>query len=269
LRHGGFAFNLAINLGPLTARLKSEASWRDEYPAWQDWADECESLLTFLSDGGVLERFWPRLCAKAQQRDETINEIRVGYLLHLAGYPVVDWEPQDAGGRTLEYAVAISQQRKMLVEVKSPGWEAQLSESERKAGRASQPKYRADIIEGGPADPVQVIRRTVEKARPKFSGNQPGIVVPSDDCRVNLGEWGWGPLQMALSQNCVGGYGPGLFHEPAYSVIGAVCLFWSVSVSGRGGIEYHALCMRNPNAVPTAVVPQEVETLLTTKPLRA
>ena len=40
--------------------------------------------------------------------------------------------------------------------------------SERVAGRASQPKYRADIIEGGPAGPVQVIRRTVEKARPEI-----------------------------------------------------------------------------------------------------
>src|SRR5439155_7842435 len=118
------------------------ASWRDEYPAWQDWADECESLLTFLSDGGALERFWPRLCAKAQQRDETINEIRVAYFLHLAGYPVVDWEPQDAEGRKLEYAVAISQQRKMFVEVKSPGWEAELSASERVAGRASQRERR-------------------------------------------------------------------------------------------------------------------------------
>ena len=71
---------------------------------------------------------------------------------------------------------------------------------------------------------------------------------------------------MALSQNCVGGYGPGLFHDPTYSVIGAVCLFRSVSVLGREGIEYHALCMRNPNAVPTAVVPHEVVTRLTTKP---
>jgi hypothetical protein len=71
---------------------------------------------------------------------------------------------------------------------------------------------------------------------------------------------------MALSQNCVGGYGPGLFHDPTYSVIGAVCLFRSVSFLGGEGIEYRALCMRNPNALPSAVVPQVVETLLTTKP---
>jgi hypothetical protein len=130
--------------------LKSEASWRDEYPAWQDWADECECLLKFLRDCGAFERFWPRLCAKAQERDETINETRVGYFLHLAGYPVVDWEPLDAG-RKLEYAVAISQHQRMLFEVKSRCWEAELSQSERVAGRTSQPKYRTDIIEGGPA----------------------------------------------------------------------------------------------------------------------
>jgi hypothetical protein len=222
-------------------------------------------LLKFLHDNGALERFWSRLRSKAQQRDETLNEIRVAYFLYSAGYPVVDWEPEDAGGHKLEFAVAIPHQQ-MLVEVKSPGWEAELSQEQRMAGRPSQPKYRIGASEGGAAGPVQVIRRTVQKARPKFSGKQPSIVVLSDDCRVNLGEWGWGPLQMALTQDCVGGYGPGLFHDPLYSVIGAVCLFWAVSVFGQRGIEYHSRCVANPKALPEAVVPQDVVSRLITKP---
>lgn len=221
-----------------------------------------------MRDNGALERYWPRLRSKAQQRDETVNEIRVAYFLQSVGYPLVDWEPEDAGGHKLEFAVANPTERqKILVEVKSPGWEAELSDAERTAGRASQPKYRADIIEGGPAGPVQVIRRTIKKAHPKFSGNQPSIVVVSDDCRVNLGEWGWGPLQMALSQNCVGGYGPGFFNDPAYSAIGAVCLFRAVSLFGQRGIKYHSLCAANPNALRTAVVPQNLVSLLITKPV--
>jgi hypothetical protein len=220
-----------------------------------------------LHDNGALERYWPRLRSKAQQRDETVNEIRVAYFLQSVGYPVVDWEPEDAGGHKLEFAVANPTERqRIFVEVKSPGWEAELSDAERAAGRASQPKYRADIIEGGPAGPVQVIRRTIKKAHPKFSGNQPSIVVVSDDCRVNLGEWGWGPLQMALSRDSIG-YGPGLFHDPAYSGIGAVCLFRAVSLFGQRGIEYHSICMANPKALPAAIVPKDLVSLLITKPV--
>jgi len=109
-------------LGSLTP---SEASWRVEYPASQVFADECETLLEFLKERDALGLFLPRLRARQQQRDEALNEIRVANFLHSRGCPVVDWEPIDVGERKLEYAVAIPNQR-MLVEVKSPGWEAKL-----------------------------------------------------------------------------------------------------------------------------------------------
>jgi hypothetical protein len=62
-------------LGLLTRRLKSESNWRDKYPAWQVYADECEHLLEFLLAKGKLDHYWPRLCSKKQQRDETLNEM--------------------------------------------------------------------------------------------------------------------------------------------------------------------------------------------------
>jgi hypothetical protein len=124
--------------------------------------------------------YWPRLCAKQQQRDDALNEIRVAYFLDSVGYSVIDWEPVDAGERKLEYAVAIPDQR-MLVEVKSPGWEAEVSVDQRAAGRTKESKYRENIPEGGAAGPVQVIRRAVEKALPKFTGNSASLVVIADD----------------------------------------------------------------------------------------
>jgi len=256
-------FNIPT-LGPLTALLKSEASWRDEFPAWQAYSDECEMLLTFAKDHGALELFWPRLRAKQQQRDEAVNEIRVAYFLGSVGYPIIEWEPVDVGERKLEYTVAIPEP--MLVEVKSPGWEAELSEEQRASGRASEAKYRENVFDGGPAGPVQVIRRAAEKALPKFGGKRPSLVVISDDCFVNLAEWGWGPLTMALTQNVVGGYGPGVFLQPEYSTIGAMCLFQTVYYADRTEIEYHALCVANPNAKPSAIVPEEVVKRLTIKP---
>jgi hypothetical protein len=261
---GGFTFASVLTLGPLTALLKSEASWHDNFPAWQAFADECESLLVFLQERKALGHFWPRLRAKQQQRDEALNEIRVAYFLHSVSYPVVDWEPTDAGNRKLEYAVAISSQR-MLVEVKSPGWEAELSDEQRSAGRANEPKYRENVSEGGPAGPVQVIRRAVEKALPKFSGNFSSLVVISDDCFVNLGEWGWGPLTTALTQKLVGGYGPGLFLGTAYSTIGAACLFRAVLYAGQNEVKYESLCLANPNSRSSSAVPEAAVKRLTTE----
>jgi hypothetical protein len=42
----------AITLGPLAASLKGSAVWNDQYPAWQDFANELELLLAYLDRNG-------------------------------------------------------------------------------------------------------------------------------------------------------------------------------------------------------------------------
>ena len=114
-------FTEATNLGPLTQRLKNEAAWHDSYPSWPEYADECERLLNFLP-AEHLEKFWPRLEAKKQRRDETLNEIRIAWFLDSLGYPVSDWnEPVDACGHRVEFAVSLPTQTKAFVEVKCNG----------------------------------------------------------------------------------------------------------------------------------------------------
>jgi hypothetical protein len=228
----------------------------------QEDADELESMLEFLRARGALGRFWPRLRSKPQQRDETINEVRVAKYLESLGHPVTDWnEPEDAPGYNVEFAVSSGGNRSAVVEVKSPGWEAELTEAERKQGRTRKPKYIG--IRGGAAGPVLVIRRAVEKARPKFSGRVPSIVVVSDDCFLNLGEWGWGPLQMALIQNTLA-YGDGHFNRSEYANLGAVCIFWTALYWGQR-LEYKSLCLANPNAAQSAAVPTDLVAKLSTK----
>jgi hypothetical protein len=252
----------AVKLGPLATSLKNSAAWNDQFPAWPDFADELEVLLAYLDRNGALSRYQPRLRARAQQRDEAINEIRVAFHLDALGYPVVDWsEPQDAPGHNVEYAVALPAGSRGYVEVKSPGWESELTDAERMQGRTKQPKYIG--IEGGAAGPVEVIRRAVEKARPKFSRTVPSLVVISDDCFVNLAEWSYGPEQIALT-GCTIAYGDGLFRRPQYAVLGAVCLFRVLAYVGQP-ISYQSLCLANPNALPGAVVPAEMIARLSAK----
>ena len=203
------------------------------------------------------------LSLRRQQRDEALNEIRVAYFLESAGYPVVGWEPTDAPPHNVEFALALGENWKVLVEVKSPGWEAELSKPEQLRGRTKQDKY-VDM-ESRAAGPVEVIRRTVTKALKKFTGAAPSLIVISDDCFVNLGEWGWGPPTMALTRRSIG-YGSGLFHDPVYATIGGVCLFW-LSRANEKGVEYASLCVPNPNALQSAALPPEMVARIRTVPV--
>jgi len=253
-----------VKFGPLTNRLVHEALWEDPYPAWQGYANECESLLGFLRANGELGRFWPRLCgSRRTQRDEALNEVRVAYLLNSIGYPVVTWEPTDQAPYNVEFAVSIGQGRNAMVEVKSPGWESELSEEERSQGRTKRDKYIG--IEARAAGPLEVIRRTVTKAVRKFTGSCASLIVISDDCFVSLGEWGWGPIKMALTQQSVA-YGPGLFHDPTYATVGGVCLL-RVSRVTEGGVQYSSLCLPNENALPAASLPADMVAKLCTVPV--
>lgn len=210
--------------------------------------------VAFFPSRAELDRFWPRLCSRRQQRDEALNEIRVAFFLEQSGYSVVHWELTDAPPYNVEFAVALGHARNALVEVKSPGWEAEVSMYELREGRAKHDQYID--IEGRVADPVEVIRRTVTKALPKFTGTSQSMIVISDDCFANIGAWGWGPLAMALTHRSLG-YGPGLFHDPAYAKIGGVDLFWLTRVN-ESVIHYGSLCITNPNALPSAALPEEM-----------
>ena len=262
---GALTLSRNFSLGPLTKRLVHEAYWRDQYPAWPGYANECEALLEFVRAHGQLDRFWPRLSgSRHTQRDEALNEIRVAYLLEKLGFPVVAWEPVDAPGYNVEFAVSLGTSRRCFVEVKSPGWESELSQVERNRGRAKADKYID--LEARAAAPVQVIRRTVTKALPKFSGSDASLIVITDDCFVDLGAWGWGPLQMALTQRSIA-YDPGLFHVPLYSTIGAVCLLWLTRETGYG-VQYASQCLANENAVLSARLPGDLVRNLCTVPIK-
>ena len=244
-------------LGPLTRALKSEAKWTDSYPAWPSYADECEQLLRFLDEKGQLNRFLPRLRSKKQQRDEALNEIRIAYFFTANGFPVVRWEPCDAPPKDVEFEISTGTET-VYVEVKSPGWESELSDWEKREGRAKEEKYR-DEIEGRCVSPEEVIRRTVEKALPKFSGTVPSLVAITDDCFVSLGDWGPIPLEMALTESSVA-FGKGLFHDPKYSTVGGVFCFWVSAASAA--VKFRFLFLQNPNALPTAALPPNLMQLL-------
>src|SRR5208282_6295314 len=118
--------------GPIARRLICPARWKDAYPARPEFAQELEVLLAY-ADGYGVPNFVPRLEAKAAQRDETLNELRVAYWFDQFGFSVAQWDPPGLGGMVGEYLIKAPEQQNVFVEVKSPGWEGQLTDAERQA----------------------------------------------------------------------------------------------------------------------------------------
>lgn len=240
-------------LGPIARRLLRPDRWKDKYPTWPDYAKELDALLDFADEQGRLLHFMPRFESKAAQRDEALDELRVAYWLHQSGFPVVQWEPPGLDGRVGEYLISVPERKNVFVEVKSPGWEGGLSDDERKAGRAQQPKYGRD--EGGAVGNWIPLQKCIERAYTKFDPVQPNLLIVADDFHFGLYDC-LDHVELGL-YNTEKGYGMvGYFTSPAFENLGGVGVFRAFI--GDRGVENEFRVFCNPFALPTAKLPSSI-----------
>jgi hypothetical protein len=247
----------------LSGRLLREARWagKDRYPTSPQYSAELEGLLGFLQAHNRLDSFWSRLTSpRPQERDDALQEIRVARFLTSNGFPVVQWEPQGNGNLIGEFSVQAFPSPPVFVELKSPGWEGQLSQERRDAGRAKQEKYQD--LEGGADDPWRGIRRSVRKAYPKFLPSQPNLLVIADDRFVPLATWGDLPVQQALFQTSTILEGEaGYFTTRDFENLGGVALFKAeIQVEllpefSEKPLRYEFLLYPNPMALVETALP--------------
>jgi hypothetical protein len=248
----------------LAERLLHDARWagRDSYPATADFRVELGKLLAFLQGHNRLEAFWPRLTSpRPQERDDALQEIRVARFLTSNGFPVVQWEPTGNGNFIGEFSVQALPADPVFVEIKSPGWEGQLSQEQRDAGRARQEKYQD--LEGGPDDPWRGIRMSVRKAYPKFRSTQPNLLVIADDRFVQLATWGkLGAEQALFLKSTILEGEAGYFTTNMFENLGGVALF-KAEDEMLEGLQYTFLLYPNPMALGRTALPKRfVETFL-------
>jgi hypothetical protein len=247
----------------LSERLLREARWvgKDSYPTSPQYSAELEGLLGFLQAHNRIDSFWPRLTApRPQERDDALQEIRVARFLTSNGFPVVQWEPPGYGNLIGEFSVQALPSPPVFVELKSPGWEGQLSQERRDAGRAKQEKYQS--LEGGADDPWRAIRRTVQKAYPKFLPSQPNLLVIADDRFVPLATWGDLPVQQALFQTgTILEDEAGYFTTRNFQNFGGVALFKAeiqmelIPETAEKPLRYEFLLYPNPMARAETTLP--------------
>lgn len=244
---------MTVTLGPLTTKVCIPRPWTDAYPAWQEWADELERLLAFADSQGQLQNYLPRLNTRRNnQRDEALNELRVAFFLHRSGFQIVAWEPPGQGGKVGEYTIQAREGRPTFTEVKSRGWESELSQPERLARRTKLPKY----IDGDSRAFAtwQGLRDCIAAAYVKFLPSQPNLLVVADDFFVSLDNCKL-PVDIALFANNTG-YGgqAGYFTSAVYENLGGVAVFAATPKDGI--VQYSFQVYENPFASSRNKLPQ-------------
>lgn len=227
--------------------------WTDAYPSSIEWQQALDTLVLFADSQSCLSDFVPRIESKNTQRDEAIEELRVAYLLHNSGFPISQWSPPGLNGKLGEYLVAAPEGQHVFVEVKSPGWEGELSDGDRKAGRTKEPKYRNG--DGGAFGNWDAVQKRIVAAYPKFAPNQSNLLVIADDLMVNLLDSLF-HVEIAVYDR-EGRYGEvGYFTSTRFQNLGGLAVF-RASLGGNG-IRYEFKLFDNPHALSSTRLPNSV-----------
>jgi hypothetical protein len=224
---------------------------------------ELDTLLQFADEQNCLSIFKPKLEAeRTRQRDKALNELRVAYLLHQGGFPIVQWDPPGLNGKIGEYLVRTPEARNVFVEVKSPGWEGEgdLSKEERRA-RTKQPKYgKAESFAVGNWRALQKCIAS-EKTYPKFTPAQSNLLVVADDFRFSLTD-SINHVKIALYADHKG-YGElGYFTSARFENLGAVGIFDASSAGHEVKYEFQVfanLFALHSTALPDSLLKFKVE----------
>jgi hypothetical protein len=224
-----------VILGPLTRTVLDGAVWRDAsvFPAFQDWADEVEGVLSFLESQRKFETFLPRL--RARERDGAFAEARVAFFFHRNGFDITDWEPAAVVGRPGDLEVRWRNSEPIFVEVKGPGWEGELTLEQIQAGRQHGPKYIN--AEARAVGPVSRVLYAVDKAIPKLDVTRCNLVVVVDDLFLSPTEMPRSILKGQLTRG---------LSDPKYVPVSAVFLLNPASYGQ--GVEYRKYFVPNPGA---------------------
>jgi hypothetical protein len=244
----------AMRLGPVARKLIDPCEWKDGYPGSPAHVRELDALLHFANQNGYLRRFVPNLEARDRQRDKCLNELRLAYFFRSLGFDITEWDPPGANGKKGEFNLAVPGEPSVFVEVKSRGWESELSEPQLKADLAKLSKY--EVWKGGAVGNWKAVHRCIssDKTYPKFLPTQPNLLIIADDLRVSLHDTLFQVKAALFGEKHF--YGEdGYFATNRFEKIGGLGVFNWHSKSPSRGIEYEFIVYLNPNALPATQLP--------------
>jgi len=239
----------SVRLGPLGLAIANGARWLndDEYPAWQQYADELERLATFVIREGQFDSYLGRLQGRRNERDSALAELRVAFHFDANGFRITQWRPVGADATEGEFAVAGPSGTGTFVEVKSPGWEGELSDEEKRKGRTRLPKYLP--FEGRAVAPWERIQFSVKKSYKKLTPTRPNLLIIADDLFVSLRHG----TEMHAGQALYEARSNGCFAGSKFQNLGGVAIFWEEDVGA-----YYMKLFLNRFALPSTSLPDDM-----------
>jgi hypothetical protein len=244
----------AMRSGPVARKLINPDAWTGGYPGPPAYVRELDALLHFANQNGYHGRFVPNFEARDRQRDKALNELRLAYLFRSVGYGISQWDPPGANGKVGEFMLSSSGESSVFVEIKSPGWESELSQAQIDAGLAKLSKF--DVWRGGAVGNWQAVHRCIssEKTYPKFLPTQPNLLIMSDDLNVSLHDSLFHVEAALFGEKRF--YGEdGYFTTNRFENIGGLGIFNAFSRAPSRGMEYEFIVFENPNALPATRLP--------------
>ncbi len=242
----------ALRLGPVARKLINPDRWRGEYPAHPEYSRELDALLHFAKQNGYFERFEPNIENKDRQRDKALNELRLAYLFRSLGFGISAWDPPGANGMTGEFMLTSPGEPDVFVEIKSRGWESELTQAQKDAGLAKLLKY--DVWKGGAVGNWQAVHACIssDNCYPKFLPTMPNLLIMADDLNVSLHDTLFQVREALFGEKRIFGE-DGYFTTNRFENIGALGVF-NFGARSRG-VEYEFIVFRNPSALPATQLP--------------
>ncbi|HZK11172.1 MAG TPA: hypothetical protein VFD10_02285 [Atribacterota bacterium] len=217
---------------------------------------ETNNWLLFIKDKNQLDRYLPRLTRVTKaMREETLAEIASAYVMeNLLGYTIVNWEEKTVGDYDVDFLIK-EETEKIYCEVKSPGWESELTKKELKKGdqgRRGKPKYLSGEIRWFAH--WKNIRHVIKKAYPKFLSTSKNLIIVKDDLYVSILDFSTStPVEIALYEE-TGQYNNemGYFANSEYENVGGI-LF--IDVNPTSSKKYKVKFFPNENSKIPFIIP--------------
>ena len=212
------------------------------------WKNEIEKWLLYINNKGELNRFLSRLTKMDSRKiNEVLAEISSAYLLNNElNFVVTGWEVPTKNNKNVDFVIK-GKSDEIFCEVKSPGWEGELSKKELMGGRKDQPKYKH--LGWRSFAHWKNIRYAIKKAYPKFLSNCKNLLIIQDDLFVSILDFPTDTqIEIALfEEQAVYNNEKGVFVGNDYENVGGVLLI-NINPTSRNKV-YKYKFFANPNAL--------------------
>lgn len=180
----------------LFVKVFADSWWSEQkhFPPCDEWKANIEKHLQFMQDKGWLTSIKQKL--KSRTYESFLSEIFAAYFVEKnLGFEVTTWNPKTKDGRDVEFCIKDKADSDIFCEVKSPGWQGQLTNEEIQSGRAKQPKY-STFGESRGTVPYMKIRKTLDKSYKKFISNKQNLLIITDNLFQPLSIKPWSNFEL-------------------------------------------------------------------------